>query len=500
MKKNYNKYIRYCLATFAVVLSLVFAAGCKKNNDNYDPNGKPVTDNVSQDGSAPGLTDIPAPTATPKPTPIVDVPADRFDALATPRSEEDEVPVVYERENLVSAVNPFFGNSETGKEINDLVNVTLLNSGAEKSMLAGINYPCIAYEVEKIDNTSEFSGNIESVPDGYSLYRIALKEGISFTNGEPITSADVLFCAHILSTRLYDGPYSLSDVDIPGMQEYHTQIPGGVKEKAEKMAAAGINSDGTCPANVDEAEWKDVWQYYDEAGTAFCEDAIEAVINQYCEDPYVWTFLSTSLTAEQIKLSESLRTLFAMRMIGVAYDFSYKNNTFKDSNDVIRDLNEEELTAASLWELLDQLYKYDFSENFGLNYEHFMDDKLFEDYLVEAYCNNNMGVSNISGLAAGVKIYPDGGKRSYIDVLLGSQSDISDFNFYVVPSSVYRGDAHSDLAVGAGQYMVVSVTEDEIKLEANDGFMLGSPVKKFVTFTRPEEGTEPEGEENEENN
>ena len=79
------------------------------------------------------------------------------------------------------------------------------------------------------------------------MLRVVLKEGINFSDGQPVTIDDVVYSAYVLGNHNYDGPQKYYENDIFGMNDYHTQVTAERIKKAETIKKAGINKDGTYP-------------------------------------------------------------------------------------------------------------------------------------------------------------------------------------------------------------------------------------------------------------
>ena len=107
-----------------------------------------------------------------------------------------------------------------------------------------------------LDPSGQVVGNladytIEEVKEGdvikNTIYTLTLKEGLTFSDGEPITSDDVIFSYKVLSDPTYDGMATFSTLPIIGMEEYRTgdatEIPGieKVDDRTVKITIEGID-------------------------------------------------------------------------------------------------------------------------------------------------------------------------------------------------------------------------------------------------------------------
>lgn len=508
--KSHVKYKRF-LSAMIMLLSLtgvtVLATACKDSIDivETEPSSIPLPT------AEPTATPVPTATPIPTPTPVVDVPNDRYDAQSEGRAAEDELPEIYYVEAIDGILNPLYCESETDRQITDMTQIRLLDTDEEGNAVAGVDRPCLAYSIEQLEDNSMFAGGIDGLPQNWKAYRIALKEGITFADGTPVTAGDVMFTVKKLADLEYEGPSRLSDLNILAMNEFHTRVSNETRVIASECVSAGINADGTMPEEFDDAEnWAAVWDCLDEAGTRMAQDIIDHVNSEYNMDAYVQMFLSTNTTYSYVNTSDNLKTVYAMVVWGYLkrQNYSFSQNKIRDYRNELHDLNVETFDAAKFWEMIKEYHGYNLSSADGISYESAIEGKHIEDYIAEVYCERNMQDIELEGVQIYSKEYEDGAVRRTIDVLIDESENIADFNFYIAEKAFYEGNEHSNELHGAGKYALKSmetfeVTADgsedgeeaakeytRIELVANDSYMLGSPLKKYITFT-----TEPEPEE-----
>ena len=465
-RKNKRIFIAVtCLLTVAML------SGCTDSKPVVTgPSGIPSQSETNNKEVTPEIT----------PTPIVDVPEDRYDSRTAARSADREL-----LNDTISGTeyvfNPFYATSEGDLVIVDKTQLKLFDVDAKGKAVGGINAPCLAYMIEQIP--------VEQTTDTaeWNAYRIVLKEGIKFADGTPVTAEDVLFTAKILANPEYETPSTLGQMKLLGMDEFYTQISEETRELGDKYAHVDINSDGSTPEGVDEAEWKEVWDSFDDAGILMTKDIVKYVNEQYPLDAYVQTYLSTKLTYSHIQADESLQILYAMRLWGgYAKKYVSSTNIMTDLTGAEHDLNENPLTYEDFWVLIRDFYGYNFSSVDGLNYEspYAYSGKYFEDYLAEAYCENHKGVDEIKGLTIGQREFEDGAVRTCIEVVLDKNEDLSKLNMYVAEKALYEKDVkNNSVAGGAGEYTVTKVSEEGIELTANEDYLLGSPEYKSILYT-----------------
>ena len=469
------------------LMAVLYALGCKHTTTpiNTTPS---VTPGVSNKATP---TPVP-PTATPlpTPTPIVDMSHFRVSAEDITRTPEEEGEKTVPVPEAWGKLNPFYSTEPTDCEIVDQTQLRLFDVKDDGGIRTGLAFPCGAYRVEKTESGITVEGSDKT----YDKYAIVLKQGLTFADGTPVTADDVLFSIYTLSDKDYKGIRGLGDLNILGMREYHTQVPRSVRDEAARAIAAGLTEEGTCPEDfADKQLWSDVWINYDVAGVAFVEDMVASVMNKYNLDAYVQAFLSPYLTAAHVQASPSLQVLFTMKMFGYVRSYNYSKNTMRDCFDVVHELNSEELTPELFWGLIKEYYGYNLSVENGINYERAYDDKLLEDYIAEAYCEQHLGVESIEGVNVSEAAFGQDAPRPCIEVTIASDAKINDFNFYVVEKSVYeKNPARCDVLTGAGRYTLVSNDENGALLEANDNYLLGVEKQKYVRYIVevPEEETE----------
>lgn len=471
---NRRKYAKCAL--IIGVLAGVLLVGCK---------GSEPVDHGPQDIPTPVASDVTT-APSPIPTPIVDVPKDRYDAVSVPRSADKEsaTETVSDVEYIF---NPFYAKSEGDVSIVDKTQLKLFDVDASGNVRGGIDYPCLAYSVEKIPLAS-MNGDFSDVSDLYEGYRIVLKEGITFADGSDVTADDVLFSIKTLAHEDYDGTSEIGKIGVYGMEQYNTQISDETRATAEKYAYYDINEDGTSPFTGEEAtKWQEVWDCFDEAGILMTEDIVKYVNEQYPIDAYVQTYLSTKLTYSHVEADPSLQILYAMRLWGgYAKKYVASTNTMTDLNGVEHNLTEEPLTIEDFWMLIRDFYGYNLGNIDGLNYESPFEysNKYFEDYLADAFCLNHKGVDEIAGIVISEKTFEDGAVRKCIDVVIDKNEKLADLNVYVVEKKLYESDIKNNTASGgAGEYVISKVSEEGIVLAANESYLLGSPEYGTITYT-----------------
>ena len=124
--------------------------------------------------------------------------------------------------------NYILGQSAYDIHISDLVHSYIYDKGPGGELVEGVCEYTPA-EVTKDEDGKEIT-----------IYTFKVKEGIKFTDGEPLTIDDLIFCWKVLASPAYDGAIPIHTYNIRGVNEYRYDDPD-YKDKVaaiEKKAVA----------------------------------------------------------------------------------------------------------------------------------------------------------------------------------------------------------------------------------------------------------------------
>jgi peptide/nickel transport system substrate-binding protein len=456
--------------------------------------------------ATPASSPTPVPTPVPTATPVVilpDVPADRYDAAATPRTGSNLTkPLVLSTGTLDGKFSPFFATSAYDTAVEGMSQLGLIYLDKKGAPQAGIQYPCLAYSY-----TQDVSADKST-----TTYKIFLKNGIKFSDGEPVTAKDVLFTYYTLCDPLYDGSSTFYTLKVQGLSEYRLQTSAEALKVADAIVAAGIKKadDGSLAydaANGATAEQqKAFWAYLDKAGEAYSQEIVNYVLNNYLSDDYVSKYFSPDLKAADISTPE-LKVAFGMAMWGYgSYDNATK--TFTDGLKKTYVLGTDPLTIADYWRNILTTYGYDLSDA-GINREK-AGDRRVEDYVRDLYIANEGnvagGVASISGITSGKAVCDDGVEREYIQIVCDGVDptiifklgvEVAPFHYYTKdfkgtlneygvalkdPAFIQALKDKNNAPLGAGPYKFDEYKDNVVYYTANDGFLLGSPKIEYLRY------------------
>jgi len=437
-----------------------------------------------------------------------DVPANRFKAADRTGNNATQ-PLVLSTGTLDGKLNPFFATSAYDTDVEGVTQLPLLATNKDGEPIAGIDVASYAYSyTQEVKN--------KDTDNAVSEYTFILKNGITFSDGKPVTAKDVLFSIYVLCDPLYDGPSTYYSIDIQGMEEYRTQTTKEVNEKytalAEKIYAAGftVGEDGAfiygTAEGVTKEQQKEFWDLLDEAGEKFAQEIIDSVYADYPD--YIGSDNFPGFTLEEVAKSETLKVAFGMAMWGYgSVDGESKRFTDKLGNTYDLSKSDTQLTAAIYWENILKDYDYDVN---ALN-EQTAGTEIYEFlhnlYLLKVGGKEvEGGIPNISGITSGKMKCDDGVEREYVKLSVNGVDptaifkmaiEVAPFHYYTegysgtlnengvalnTPEFMSHLKSKNNKPVGAGPYKFLSYKDNVVTYEANDNFLLGAPKIKTLRY------------------
>ncbi|ONI38116.1 hypothetical protein AN639_11485 [Candidatus Epulonipiscium fishelsonii] len=167
--------------------------------------------------------------------------AEATEVAGTETTSEEVAPTGYGTSviaigDLNGAFHPFFYTTHYDDIINDAVNAALIGLDREGNFVPGV----ADFKVEEVTNDAG---------EAQTIYTFTLKDDIKFSDGEPMTSEDIIFSFLIQLDPTYDGIATMNTLAIAGLEEYTkgdaTEIEG-LKQIDDKTVQ--ITLDGIDPA------------------------------------------------------------------------------------------------------------------------------------------------------------------------------------------------------------------------------------------------------------
>ncbi|MBR2341020.1 MAG: hypothetical protein IKA72_01245 [Clostridia bacterium] len=130
--------------------------------------------------------------------------------------------------------NPFFSTSAYDSGVVGQTQISMISSDENgKEVVFGKDEPVVTLDYSEI--MYDQSGNVTKTGDenGTTVYQMVLKDGILFSDGQPLTAHDVLFNMYVYLDPAYTGSSTMYSTDIVGLANYQTQKEGEISAGAQ---------------------------------------------------------------------------------------------------------------------------------------------------------------------------------------------------------------------------------------------------------------------------
>lgn len=186
---------------------------------------------------------------------------------------KDSGAMVFASDEFNAKFSPFFSETAPDTMVSDLVNVQLLQLDRTGSIITkGIEGEKKEYNGKEYTYHGISDLDIKENSDGTVFYDFKLKDGLKFSDGEPLTIDDIIFTMYVLADPTYDGNATFFTLPIQGMEEYRN----GVDTLFNLILKAG-------EGNTDFSKWteeqqKTFWTDYKKAVDAFVKEITDLCV------------------------------------------------------------------------------------------------------------------------------------------------------------------------------------------------------------------------------
>ena len=162
-------------------------------------------------------------------------------ALSSCSSSGDQAFVIM-TDTLDGLFNPFFSTSASDGTIVSMTQIGMLSSDTDEKgdaqVAFGPNYAVVVLDYESSYDINEKSENPDK--QGVTTYTFVIKNGLKFSDGQPLTIEDVLFNMYVYLDPVYTGSSTMYSTDIQGLSQYRIQqnLSGGVNADEQLTAQA----------------------------------------------------------------------------------------------------------------------------------------------------------------------------------------------------------------------------------------------------------------------
>lgn len=157
-----------------------------------------------------------------------------------PTKKRDSIVIM--TEELAGLFNPFYATTGADQDVIGMTQIGMLSTEYEYNELTGKeevktaygnDHPCVV-----LDMKQEQNGSGETAE---TVYTFVLKNGITFSDGKPLTMNDVVFNMYEYLDPVYTGSSTMYSIKIKGLSQYRTQknVSGSssaVEEQLNKTA------------------------------------------------------------------------------------------------------------------------------------------------------------------------------------------------------------------------------------------------------------------------
>ena len=128
-------------------------------------------------------------------------------------------------ETLDGLFNPFFSTSASDGTIVSMTQIGMLtsdtNEKGDAEVAFGEDYAVVVLDYQSVYDINDTSENPDKT--GATTYTFVIKNGIKFSDGQPLTIEDVLFNMYVYLDPVYTGSSTMYSTDIQGLSQYRIQ-------------------------------------------------------------------------------------------------------------------------------------------------------------------------------------------------------------------------------------------------------------------------------------
>ena len=137
-------------------------------------------------------------------------------------------------EQLDGLFNPFFYTAANDGTIVGMTQIGMLGSKYVNGEVQ------VAYGEDEAVVVKDY--DIKENDDDTTTYTFVVKNGIKFSDGEPLTMEDILFNYYVYLDPVYTGSNTLYSTDIIGLSEYRTQTVGSSSDDSDSLISNQASS------------------------------------------------------------------------------------------------------------------------------------------------------------------------------------------------------------------------------------------------------------------
>ena len=414
-------------------------------------------------------------------------------AAAFAETAAEDIPLVVAIEKLSEKFSPFFADTGYDQDVVGATQISMMTTDRVGGIIYnGIEGETISYNGTDYTyyGTGDLTVNYDEAAD-ITTYGYKMREGLKFSDGEPVTIDDVIFTYYVVLDPSYSGSNTLSSYDILGLKAYRTQIPEASVDEVSAIAEAVKNAFIANGADYKVAEGdkftQEVYDAYASAVTDTWNTDLQGIVD-YVFEKYAPDYAEKYIgkTYDEVAASDGLKVYLAGELWGFSTGVEVP----------------EECTLADLFAVASQKYGGSFEaylaagESATGTTADSINTALMAGAAAAAGVDTSAGVPNISGIKRvddyTIEIQVKGFSAPAVYSILGQT--ITPMHYYGDPAQYdyannQFGHPFGDLSVvqsktatplGAGPYKFVKYENRVVYYEANENYYLGAPkIKSF---------------------
>ncbi len=399
--------------------------------------------------------------------------------------------------------SPFFFTNSYDGEVVEMTQIKLLTT----DRVAGIVEDAIVGETRDYNGTPYLykgPADTDVIYDGVSdttTYTATLRDDMTFSDGVPVTTDDLIFTYYSFLDPTYEGHNTLASYDIVGLKEYQTQTTSEVynkyETKFEDIYNAGHDHVWNTGDMWTQEQQEDIWARFDAAVLVEAEKIVDFVVENHLS--YSENYIGYS--QEDVLANEGLQVTLGMVLWGFG---EVENNIFTAPSGTSWDLAHSYPSCQDFKNEILFTYNYDIQSAFPYESPDGTDvynNVKSEFILYWGPLDESMvgeGVPNISGIVKidnyTVQISVNGFSAPAVYDILGIPitplhyyGDASKYDYENNMFGFDFGDLSSqhsktDSPMGAGPYQFINYENETVYFEANSYYYKGEPKTEEIQF------------------
>ena len=161
--------------------------------------------------------------------------------LTTGNKKKDSIVIMTEA--LSGLFNPFYATSGTDMDVVGLTQIGMLSTDDDGNPQAGDDLPTVVKDFSYVIN--DLGGDNKE-----TVYTFVIKNGLKFSDGEPLTINDVFFNLYEYLDIAYTGSSTMYSIKIKGLSNYRTQSYSSDDTTEERMSEYAVVAANTRVAEL----------------------------------------------------------------------------------------------------------------------------------------------------------------------------------------------------------------------------------------------------------